>query len=179
MHPITKQIHDAIANATEGLSENEMRQHPEGKWDTAAILEHLALAFGSTARLMDKCIGEGRTLATSSTLKQRLGRMVVLGFSYIPGGRKSPERVMPSQSVSGKEALQMIFANLEKMDQALGRCENRFGNKTDVADHLVFGPIPVSGWRKFHLLHTRHHMKQIDILRRNFGASRENIAVAS
>ena len=177
MHPITKQIHDAIANATEGLSENQMRQHPEGKWDTAAILEHLALAFGSTARLMDKCVGEGRTLATAATVKQRLGRMVVLGFSYVPGGRKSPERVMPTQSLSGQQALQMILGNLEKMDQALSRCESRFGKKLDVADHPVLGPIPVDGWRKFHLLHTRHHMKQIDALRAGFGAQ-QKIAAA-
>jgi glutathione S-transferase len=179
VHPITKQIRDAIANATEGLSETQMRQHPEGKWDTAAILEHLAMAYGSTARLMDKCIGEGRPLATAATFKQRVGRVIVLGFSFIPGGRKAPERVVPTLSVGGKEALQMIFANLEKMDQALARCENRFGSKVDVADHLVLGPIPVDGWRKFHLLHTRHHMKQIDAIRRDFGVAQQNVAAAS
>ena len=42
MHPATKQIRDAIANATDGLSEEQMRQHPEEKWDAAAILDAVA-----------------------------------------------------------------------------------------------------------------------------------------
>ena len=160
MHPTSQRIHDAIAVATQGLTESQMRQHPEGKWDSAAILEHLALTFGTTARLMEKCVREGRTLATSSSAKHRLRQLVVLGLSYIPGGRKAPERVVP-KGISGKEALELIFLNLEKMDQALGRCEECFGCKQKIADHPVLGPIPIDGWRKFHLLHTRHHMKQI------------------
>jgi Protein of unknown function (DUF1569) len=63
--------------------------------------------------------------------------------------------------IGGKEALQLIFSNLEKMDEALRTCEEQFGSKKKIADHPVLGPIPISGWRKFHLLHTRHHMKQI------------------
>ncbi|HWC16841.1 MAG TPA: DUF1569 domain-containing protein [Terriglobales bacterium] len=160
MHPTTKQIHDAIATTTQGLTESQMRRHPEGKWDSAAILEHLALTFGSTARVMEKCLREGRALATSSSAKFRVRQLVVLGLNYIPGGRKAPERVVP-KGISGKEALELIFANLEKMDRVLEQCEERFGCKKKIADHPVLGPIPIDGWRKFHLLHTRHHMKQI------------------
>jgi|SRR5690242_9243027 len=161
MHPVTQQIQQAISEATQGLSESQMRQHPEGKWDCAAILEHLALTFGSTARVMEKCLREQRTLATSCSTKFRIRQLVVLGLSYIPGGRTAPERVTP-KGISGREALELIFANLAKMDQALAQCEERFGSKQKIADHPVLGPIPITGWRKFHLLHTRHHMKQIE-----------------
>lgn len=160
MHPITAQIHSAIVQATDGLTEEQLRRHPEGKWDSASILEHLALTYGSTARVMDKCIREGRPLATSATAKHRAAQLLVLRLSFIPGGRKAPERVVPT-GLPGKEALQLIFSNLEKMDESLGRCEERFGRNNKIADHPVLGPIPISGWRKFHLLHTRHHMKQI------------------
>lgn len=160
MHPITEQIQDAIVRATDGLTESQMRQHPPGKWDSAAILEHLALTYGSTARLMEKCLREGRPLATSASAEHRVRQLVVLVFNYIPSGRKAPERVIP-KGISGKEALQMIFSSLERMDQALDQCEQRFGCKVKIADHPVLGPIPITGWRKFHLLHTRHHMKQI------------------
>src|SRR5690348_2978883 len=115
-HPITQQIHEAITGATEGLSESQMRRHPDGKWDAAAILEHLALTFGSTARVMEKCLREQRTLATSSSTRFRIRQFVVLGLSYIPGGRTAPERVTP-KGISGREALELIFTNLEKMDQ--------------------------------------------------------------
>lgn len=178
MHPMTKQIRDAIENSTDGLSEDQMRRHPEGKWDTAAILEHLALTFGSTARVMQKCLREGRPLATSAKFKQRMAQVAVLKFRYIPTGTKSPKVVLPT-GISGKEARELIFANLEKMDQAFAEAEHRFGSKTKVADHPVLGPIPIIGWRKFHVAHTLHHMKQVDRLTRDFRMSKHEVAAAS
>src|SRR5689334_12298145 len=151
MHPVTAEIRNAILTATDGLTEAQLRRHPEGKWDSASILEHLALTFGGTARVMDKCVREGRRLATSATARHRAAQFLVLGLSYIPGGRKAPERVVPT-GIGGKEALQLIFSNLEKMDEALRTCEEQFGSKKKIADHPVLGPIPISGWRKFHLL---------------------------
>jgi len=161
MHATTKQIRDAISSSTDRLSEDQMRLHPEGKWDSAAILEHLALTYGTTARVMQKCLREGKPLATSATLWHRAARVLVLRLSYIPTGRKAPARVVPT-GMSGKEARELIFVNLEKMEEALAECEQRFGSKIKIADHPVLGPIPLAGWRKFHVLHTRHHMKQID-----------------
>jgi hypothetical protein len=178
LHPTTKQIRDAVANSTDGLSEHQLRLHPEGKWDSAGILEHLALTFGTTARLFEKLLREGRPLATSPTLKHRAAQLCVLTFSYIPSGRKSPKRVEPT-GISGREATELIFANLEKMDLAFAECERRFGEKVKIADHPVLGPIRLSGWRKFHLLHTRHHMKQVDELTATYAALNRDIAAAS
>jgi hypothetical protein len=178
VHPTTKQIRDAVANSTDGLSEHQLRLHPEGKWDSAGILEHLALTFGTTARLFEKILREGRPLATSPTLKHRAAQLCVLTFSYIPSGRKSPKRVEPT-GISGREATELIFANLEKMDLAFAECERRFGEKVKIADHPVLGPICLSGWRKFHLLHARHHMKQVDELTATYAALNRDIAAAS
>lgn len=179
MHPTTKQIRDAVANSTEGLSEHQMRQHPEGKWDTAAILEHLALTYGSTARVMQKCLREGHPLATSSaTMRHRMARGLVLWLNYIPSGRPAPKQVVPS-GIGGREARELILANLEKMDEAFALCEQRFGKNVKIADHPVLGPIPLSGWRKFHVLHTRHHIKQIDALTRTYADVKGNVAAAS
>jgi glutathione S-transferase len=178
MHPATKQIRDAIANATDGVSEEQMRQHPEGKWDAAAILEHLALTYGSTARVMQKCLDEGRPRATSANVQHRVAQLAVLTFSYIPSGRKAPKQVVPS-GIAGQEALRLILENLEKMDETLARCEQRFGSKVKIADHPVLGPIPVTAWRKFHLLHTRHHMKQVATLTATYSRVGSDVAAAS
>ncbi len=178
MHPITVEIHKAIVEATEGLTEEHLRRHPEGKWDSASILEHLALTYGSTARVMDKCVREGHPLATSAKIRHRAAQLLVLGFNYIPGGRKAPERVLPT-GMGGKEALQLIFSNLEKMDEALRKCEEQFGSKKKIADHPVLGPIPISGWRRFHLAHTRHHMKQIQERARGNAPANRHVAAAN
>jgi uncharacterized protein DUF1569 len=160
MHPMTEKLREAITTTIEGLTEEQLGRHPAGKWDSASILEHLALTYGGTARVMDKCVREGRPLATSATVRHRAAQLLVLGFSYIPGGRKAPERVVPT-GIGSKEAIDLIFVNLEKMDESLRKCEERFGSKQKIADHPVLGPIPISGWRKFHLAHTLHHMKQV------------------
>jgi len=178
MHPTTKQIRDAIANSTEGLTESQMRQHPEGKWDIAGIVEHLALTFSGTTRALQKCLKEERPLTTSRTLKQRLFQFVVLTCRFIPGGRKSPKRVEPT-GIGGREARELLFSNLAQMDQVLAECERRFGSKTSICDHPVLGAIPVGGWRKFHLLHTRHHVKQMDALAHGFSAVNRDVATAS
>ena len=179
MHPTTKQIRDAIVKAIGGLSEDQMREHPEGKWDAAAILEHLAMTYSSTVRVMQKALTAGKPIGTSSTLTHRVRRLVVLNCSYIPRGRKAPKQVVPTQAISGKEARELVLANLEKMDEALNQCEQRFGNKVKIADHAVLGPIPLSGWRKFHVLHTRHHMKQIETLARTYPKAKRHTAAAS
>ena len=178
MHPTTKQIRDAVANSTDGLSEQQFRLHPDGKWDAAGILEHLALTFGTTASLFHKILREGRPLATSPTLRHRAAQLFVLTFGYIPSGTKSPKRVEPT-GISGREARELIFANLEKMELAFAECEKLFGDEVKIADHPVLGPIRLSGWRKFHLLHTRHHMKQIDELTATYASATSDIAAAS
>jgi hypothetical protein len=66
--------------------------------------------------------------------------------------------------MSGADARELVFANLQKMDVAFADCEQRFGCKVNIADHPVLGAISLNGWRKFHVLHTMHHVKQIEAL---------------
>jgi hypothetical protein len=50
------------------------------------------------------------------------------------------------------------------MDAIVAQCEARFGCGK-VLDHPILGPLTAAQWRKFHLIHGRHHVKQIDRLR--------------
>ena len=108
----------------------------------------------------------------------RAAQLAVLTFGYIPSGRKSPKRVEPT-GLSGREAVDLIYGNLEKMELAFTECERRFGERVKIADHPALGPIRLSGWRKFHLLHTRHHMRQIDALTATYASFGRDIAAAS
>jgi hypothetical protein len=178
MHPSLQQAYDAIDAATNALSEEQMRLHPEGKWDIAAILEHLSLTYTSTSRAMSKCLNAGKPLATSANLKNRIARMFVVNLSYIPSGRKAPRQVVPA-GMSGTEAREAIKSNLKKMDEDLRACEERFGERVKVADHAILGPIPICEWRKFHLLHTLHHMKQVHALIQTYSMTTPNSAIAA
>ncbi len=171
MDSTLQRVHDAIGAAAGGMSAQQLVQHPAGKWSAAGILEHLSITFGGTARLMRKCLEGGKPLASAPTLKHRLATLLVTSWGYFPTGRPAPEFALP-QGLDGEAALRTIHENLAAMDQALAECEQRFGREVKVADHFVLGPLTVPQWRRFHLVHTQHHMKQIERLRSSsFGQS--------
>jgi hypothetical protein len=178
MHSSLQQAYDAIDAATRGLTEEQMRRHPEGKWDIAAILEHLSLTYTSTSRVMSKCLVAGKPLATSASIRNRIARLLVVDLSYIPSGRKAPKQVVPT-GIGGVEARDAIKTNLKTMDEDLAACEERFGAEVKVADHAILGPIPISEWRKFHLLHTLHHIKQVKLLVAAYAGDAPGSAVAA
>ena len=164
MDSTLQRVHEAIEAATAGMTAEQLVEHPEGKWSAAGILEHLSITFGGTARLMRKCMEGGKPLGSAPTLKQRLAVKLVTGWGYFPTGRTAPEFSQP-KGLDGETALNTILANLAAMDQALAECEQRFGSAVKIADHVVLGPLTIPQWRRFHLVHTRHHMKQIARLR--------------
>jgi hypothetical protein len=164
MDSTLQRVQDAIEAATRGMTAEQLVQHPEGKWSAAGVLEHLSITFSGTARLMRKCMEGGKPLGSAPTLTQRFATLLVTGWGYFPTGRPAPEFSRP-QGLSGEAALQTIRENLAAMDQALAECEQRFGSEVKMADHVVLGPLTIPQWRRFHLVHTRHHMKQIARLR--------------
>ena len=157
-------VQQAIEAATQGMSAQQLEQHPEGKWPAAGILEHLSITYDRTARLMRKCLEDGKALGSAPTLKQSIAIWVVTGLGYFPSGRPAPEFARP-KGLAGEAVRKTILENLAAMDQGLAECERRFGSEVKIADHVVLGPLTIPQWRRFHLIHTRHHMKQIERLR--------------
>ena len=169
MHTDLAQALKAIDSATRDLALEQLSRHPEGKWSPAQILEHLSITFSSTARVLEKCVESNETRAGAPTLFHRLATFLVTGVGYFPAGRQAPEFTRPT-GVAAEQAMQQIRENLVAMDTALTRCEERFGLKVKIANHPVMGPLNVRQWRRFHLTHTRHHMKQIERLRSLFAS---------
>ena len=177
MNGYLQDAYTAIEQEINGITPEEMARHHEGKWCTAEILEHLALAFGSTAKVMQKCVECGHSTASKPKLRDRVVSGVVTRLRYIPAGRKAPKHVVP-KGIQAQEAQRLVFENLKVMDAAMQRCEEQFGVKVKIADHPVLGPLSLRGWRKFHMTHTRHHMKQIERLRYETGRSAKAVAGA-
>jgi hypothetical protein len=51
------------------------------------------------------------------------------------------------------------------MDSIIARCEEQLGSRCKLLDHPILGPLTASQWRKFHLVHGLHHVKQLRRLR--------------
>lgn len=94
----------------------------------------------------------------------------MLNLKFIPTGRKAPEILLP-RGIGAIEARIAAAEKLRDFNTILDQCERQFGSKTKIMDNNFLGPLSASEWRKFHCLHTLHHMKQIKALRERMGVS--------
>jgi hypothetical protein len=60
-----------------------------------------------------------------------------------------------------EKVLAEIGPKITEMDDMLARCEEKLGTRCKLLDHPILGPLTAAQWRKFHLLHGIHHVKQI------------------
>ncbi len=164
LSPLLQGALDNIRQVTAGMTEEQLAAAPPGKWSPAQILEHLSLTYASSVKVMERALAEGRPQAGAATVRQRLSAAVVVGLGYIPSGRQAPEFSKPRGMAAG-EVLPALEKHLLRMDEKISECEQRFGSSVRVGNHPVLGPLTCGGWRKFHNLHARHHMKQIQRLR--------------
>ena len=128
------------------------------------MLEHLYLTYTGTAKGFERCLEEGKPLASSPTMKQRFRTAVVTGAGYFPTGREAPKVSRPKGTPADK-VIADIGPQIAAMDEAIAKCEACHGKSTRLLDHPVLGPLTARQWRKFHWVHGRHHVKQILRLR--------------
>jgi|SRR5580704_2527527 hypothetical protein len=157
-------LRQAVESAVEGMSSEQLGWHPEGKWCAAEVLEHLYLTYTGTIKGFEKVMQAGKPLATRASVAQRLRTLVVVGFGYLPAGRKAPAPTQP-RGLSAEQVRNEMGAKIVAMDAIIARCEARFGRGIQLLDHPILGPLTATQWRKFHLVHGRHHQKQLLRLR--------------
>lgn len=58
-----------------------------------------------------------------------------------------------------------ILATIQQMDEIITRCEAMIGSHVKLLDHPILGPLTAVQWKKLHLVHGLHHVKQIRRLR--------------
>jgi len=159
-----QRLQEAIASATRGMTAEDLRRHPEGKWCTLEVLEHLYLTYTGTTKAFERVLEAGKPLARTPLLKDRMRAFVVTGLGRLPEGRKAPERTQP-RGMLADEVTREIGPRISAMAEVIAQCESRFGKRTRVLDHPILGPLTPGQWRKFHWVHGQHHLKQIRKLR--------------
>jgi hypothetical protein len=164
MDAYLQRLQEAITEATLGMTTEDLRRHPEGKWSTAQVLEHLYLTYTASVKGFERVLHEGKPLARTPMLKDRMRAFVVTGLGHLPEGRKAPERTQP-RGMLADEVAHEIGPRISAMDAVIAQCEARFGKRTRVLDHPILGPLTARQWRKFHWVHGQHHLKQIRKLR--------------
>lgn len=170
MDPHLQRLQREIASAVSGLSPEQLSWHDPEKWCAAEILEHLYLTYTGTAKGFGRVIQADKPLASRITWKNRGQALIVVGFGHMPAGRKSPPTARPRGVPPGKVTAE-IGSAIAEMDDIMNRCAAKFGSRTKVLDHPILGPFSVNQWRKFHLVHGLHHVKQIQRLRQKVSSA--------
>ncbi len=94
---------------------------------------------------------------------------VVVGFGHIPTGLKAPAIVQP-KGLPAEQVRGEVRERIVAMDAIIAQCEACFGRWVHVLDHPILGPLNAPQWRKLHVVHGQHLLKQLLQLRE--GATR-------
>jgi hypothetical protein len=128
------------------------------------VLEHLYLTYTGTITGFERVLRKGKPLATRASMAQRVLTFVVVGLGHMPAGRKAPAVAQP-RGLPAEQVRNEIESKLAAMDAIIAQCEARFGRQVKVLDHPILGPLSATQFRKLHLVHGRHHLKQLLRLR--------------
>jgi len=163
MSPELERLRKEVAAAAAGLTEGQMSWHPPGKWCAAEVLEHLYLTYTGTIKGFERAQAAGKPVVTPATWRQLVGKLIVVGFGHMPRGREAPKMARP-RGLPREKVLAEIGSKIEEMDETIRRSEEEHGMWTQLLDHPILGPLTGAQWRKFHLVHGLHHVRQIERL---------------
>lgn len=172
MNPALHQLQREIALSLRGLdaAQTQLRpSSPPGKWSIQQIVEHLLLAFSGTEAAFVGRLAKRTPTRAQSTVKQRIFQFAVTRYGYFPKGREAPAPLSPqptAYSLSGQDLAHATSEHLAHLDLLFTEAEDLFGPHSQCVSHHVLGPLDVGQWRMFHLVHGRHHLKQIAAIRK-------------
>ena len=162
-------LKESLESAVAGMSSEQWSWHPPGKWCAAEVLEHLYLSYIGTIGGFERVMRTGKPLGSRASMAQRVLTSVVVGLGHIPTGLKAPAIVQP-KGLPAEQVRNEIGEKIVAMDAIITECEARFGGGVHVLDHPILGPLSAPQWRKLHVVHGQHHLKQLLQLRE--GATR-------
>lgn len=166
------QLLSEIASSLRGLDATQTQLHPSarsGKWSIQQIIEHLLLTYSSTETVITTRLEKRAPTRAKPTLSHHIFRYAVTRCGYFPTGRSAPPLVTPGPTthpVSGSELTLAATEHLTHLDHLFAEAEDIFGAKIKCASHGVIGPLTIDQWRRFHLVHGEHHLKQVAAIRR-------------
>ena len=161
-----EKLKENLESAVEGMSSEQLSWHLPGKWSAAEVLEHLYLSYAGTINGFERVITSGKPLATRASMAHRVLTFVVVGLGHMPAGRKTPAVAQP-KGLPVEKVRNEIGEKIAAMDAIIAQCEARFGRQVKLLDHPILGPLTATQWRKLHLVHGRHHQRQLLRLRKS------------
>jgi hypothetical protein len=172
MNPVLNQLQREIASSLRGLdsAQTQLRiPSRPGKWSIQQIIEHLLLSYSGTEMALNARLAKQSPTRAKPSLMEHIGQYTVISLGYFPTGREAPPLVTPpptAHTLFGEELAEAASEHLRHVDTLCEEAERLFGSNNRCAGHMVLGPLSINQWRKFHLIHGEHHLRQVVAIRK-------------
>lgn len=160
MSPHLEKVRKQAERITRDFSPEDWHYSREEKWCASQIMEHLLLTFTATTKGTLRTMQAGEPFCREASWRHVAGRLYVLRLGRMPSGMKAAKNIAPKQGLPG-DNMRVFNDALVAMDATLTDAERRFGKRTRILDHPILGPLTAEEWRRFHLVHSQHHFRQI------------------
>jgi hypothetical protein len=164
-------LQSELERSLAGLSDQQTQLRPlldARRWHIQQIVGHLLLTYALTITAMDTQITKARRTQACLSPAQRLWQFVVLRLGWLPRQRKAPAITTPDPNAAPADGDQLraaLASALTAMDARITTAEQLFGRRRRSVRHMILGPLSLNQWRRFHLVHGRHHIRQIAAIR--------------
>ena len=166
MHPVLKVSLEPLADAIETLTQAEAQVVPmpgQGRWCAQQVIEHLILTYKLTDETVTKHLKSGQAAKKGRSPALSLLRLQTIGFGRMPRGVPAIHAVRPKEftPMDGRALRERFLAAAEEMDGILSKARQKFGIQA-CGEHPFYGGLRVDEWRRYHAVHARHHMRQLE-----------------
>ncbi len=149
-----------VLGPLEGRADADWLRAPAGKWTPAQIVEHLALGLEASAAKFAERRAKGSMARRSRTARELVARLLVFGLRWFPPGFRAPDGAAPAARVDRAAVVARFRRGLalwEQVERDLlpTRRHDLF------VKHPALGDLTMDEWLRFHLIHARHHARQI------------------
>jgi hypothetical protein len=173
MNPTLDTLNRRLTSATAGLTarQTQLRLNAQpNKWTIQQIVEHLLLTYAATSNAFETRLAKGTPTQAKPTPAQYAGQFAITRLGLFPSGRMAPAAVdptTPTPALSGPSLATVTTEALARLDTLCDQAESLFGTRTRAINHMILGPLTIPQWRRFHLAHGTHHVKQILAIRKS------------
>jgi DinB superfamily len=169
MHAVLERVIRQIESEAGGLDAETAQLHPKNLaylWSAQQVIEHLVLGYRVTSVALEGRLNKGRLSRQRNkrTWLQWSLQLMILTFGSMPKGLPAPDETTPVPdsfgALDGRQLADLLRKEIGVMDSLLDQCRRKFGMER-VATHPLLGPLRVDQWRRYHVVHSDHHLEQL------------------
>jgi hypothetical protein len=143
---------------------------PGGGWSYAEVYSHIMQADLSSSIAAEKC--------TTSTCKPTSKGRSVIGFFVLTFGRfppfpvkvpKTVAAIIPAKKISKEDARNLLIKCRRRVNEVAALVND--ASPYNRIKHARLGMLNAKQWFKFILIHSKHHLKQLDRIEKKFSTS--------